>query len=74
MTAIQKALARVRAKANAGVAQIGYLVAMFKKSLSVHVTYEDYLRQLHGNDAFRAVILLAKDYKEAVTFREPVVE
>jgi chromosome partitioning protein len=53
---------------------VGYLVTMFNKALSVHVTYEGYLRQLHGGDVFDAMIPLAKDYKEAVTYRKPIVE
>ena len=47
---------------------------MYNKALSVHVTYEGYLRQLHGDDVFAATIPLAKDYKEAVTYRKPIVE
>ena len=64
----------VQAEANPGLALIGYLLSMYNKALSVHVTYEAYLRELHGDDAFRAVIPLAKDFKEAVTLRKPVVE
>ena len=53
---------------------MGYLVSMFNKSLSVHVTYEGFLRELHGEDVFSTVIPHAKDYKEAVTYRKPIVE
>ena len=42
---------------------------------SVHMTYEHYLRQLHGDDVFTAsVVPLAKDFKEAVTYRKPIIE
>ena len=47
---------------------------MYNKALSVHLTYESYLRGLHGEDVFAAMIPLAKDYKEAVTYRKPIVE
>ena len=53
---------------------LGYLVTMFNKALSVHVTYDGYLRELYGDDVFAAVVPLAKDFKEAVTFRKPIVE
>jgi chromosome partitioning protein len=74
LKAIRRTIARVQAEANARLALVGYLVSMFNKALSVHVTYESYLRELHGADVFAAVIPLAKDFKEAVTFRKPVVE
>lgn len=74
LKAIRRSIARVKAEANGSLALIGYLVTMFNKSLSVHVTYDAYLRQLHGDDVFATVIPLAKDYKEAVTYRKPIVE
>jgi chromosome partitioning protein len=74
LKAIRRTITRVRAEANAGLALIGYLVSMHNKSLSVHVTYEGYLRELHGEDVFATVIPQIKDYKEAVTFRKPIVE
>ena len=55
LKAIRRTIARVQAEANAGLALIGYLVTMFNKALSVHVTYEGYLRELHGDDVFAAV-------------------
>ena len=64
----------MQAEANGRLALIGYLVTMFNKALSVHVTYEGYLRELHGDDVFAAVVPHAKDYKEAVTYRKPIVE
>ena len=74
LKAIRRFIARAQAEANAGLALIGYLVTMYNKALSVHVTYESYLRELHEDDVFSAVIPLAKDFKEAVTLRKPVVE
>ena len=74
LKSIRRTIAHVQAEANPGLALIGYLLSMYNKALSVHVTYEAYLRELHGDDAFRAVIPLAKDFKEAVTLRKPVVE
>jgi chromosome partitioning protein len=74
LKSIRRTIAHVQAEANPGLALIGYLVTMYNKALSVHVTYESYLRELHGDDAFRAVVPLAKDFKEAVTLRKPVVD
>jgi chromosome partitioning protein len=58
--------------ANPGIALIGFLVTMFNKALSVHVTYESNLRALYSDDAFAVTIPLAKDFKEAVTLRKTV--
>ena len=74
LKAIRRVIARAQAEANAGLTLVGYLVTMFNKALSVHVTYDSYLRELHGPDVFQAMIPLAKDFKEAVTLRKPVVE
>jgi chromosome partitioning protein len=74
LKAIRRSIARVQAEANSGLTLIGYLVTMFNKALSVHVTYESYLRELHGEDVFATVVPLVKDFKEAVTYRKPIVE
>jgi chromosome partitioning protein len=74
LKAIRRTLARVKAGANPSLALIGYLVSMANKALSVHTTYEAYLRERHGADVFATVIPQAKDFKEAVTYRKPVVE
>ena len=74
LKAIRRTIARVRAEANSGLTLLGYLVSMYNKSLSVHVTYEGYLRELHGADVFTTVVPQIKDYKEAVTYRKPIVE
>jgi len=74
LKAIRRTIARVRAEANGGLALLGYLITMFNKSLSVHATYEAFLREMFGPDVFATVVPLAKDFKEAVTFRKPIVE
>jgi chromosome partitioning protein len=74
MKAIRRVIARVQDEANPNLALVGYLITMFNKSLGVHVTYENYLRQQYGAEVFSAVVPLAKDFKEAVTFRKPIVE
>jgi chromosome partitioning protein len=74
LKAIRRTIAHVQAEANPQLALVGYLVTLWNKALSVHVTYEGYLRQLHGADVFAAVFPLAKDFKEAVTYRKPIVE
>lgn len=74
MRSINRTFARVRSEANSRLALVGYLVSMFNKALSVHVTYEGYLRQLHGPDVFACVVPHIKDYKEAVTYRKPIAE
>jgi len=74
LKAIRRTIARVRAEANSGLTLLGYLVSMYNKSLLVHVTYEGYLRELHGEDVFTTVVPQIKDYKEAVTYRKPIVE
>src|SRR4029079_13809489 len=56
LKAIRRTIARVQAEANARLALVGYLVTMYNKALSVHVTYDGYLRQLHGADVFSGVI------------------
>ena len=48
-------------------------VTMFNKSLAVHAAYEADLRAIYGDDVFETVVPLAKDFKEAVTLRKPVV-
>jgi chromosome partitioning protein len=74
LKAIRRVISRVRGEVNGRLALIGYLVSMFNKSLSVHVTYEGFLRELHGEDVFSVLVPHIKDYKEAVTYRKPIVE
>ena len=45
---------------------------MFNKSLGIHTAYEHQLRTLYGEQVFRAIVPLAKDFKEAVAARQPV--
>ena len=72
LVAIRRSLARVRNEANPDLRLIGYLIAMFNKTLGVHISYEADLRQVYGDDVFHTVIPLAKDFKEAVILRQPV--
>ena len=74
LKAIRRTIAHVRSESNADLAMIGYLVSMYNKALSVHVTYAEYLRELHGDDVFASVVPMAKDFKEAVTYRKPISE
>jgi len=74
LKAIRRTIAHVRDEANDRLATIGILVSMYNKALSVHVTYQGYLREMHGADVFAAVVPLAADLKEAVTLRRPIVE
>jgi chromosome partitioning protein len=72
LVAIRRSIARVQAEANPGLKLVGYLIAMFNRSLGVHVSYEADLRQVYGRDVFDAVIPLATTFKEAVILRQPV--
>jgi chromosome partitioning protein len=74
LRAIRQTIARVRAEANDRLALLGILIQMFNKSLSVHVTYREALRGLHGADVFEAMVPLAADLKEAITLGRPIVE
>ncbi len=69
---LQRAIRRVQAGPNPDLVLVGYLVTMFVKTLSVHISYEADLREVYGDDVFRALVPLAKDFKEAVILRKPV--
>jgi chromosome partitioning protein len=72
LVAIRRSITRARHEANPSLQLIGYLIAMFNKTLGVHISYEADLRQVYGDDVFATVVPLAKDYKEAVILRQPV--
>lgn len=74
LRAIRQTISQVRTEANDRLALLGILIQMFNKSLSVHVTYREALRDLHGADVFEAMVPLATDLKEAVTLGRPIVE
>ena len=75
LKAIRRVIARARTEANPSLNLIGYLVTMFHKTLAVHVTYESYLRELHGApDVFGVTIPHSTDFKVAVTVRKPIIE
>lgn len=74
LRAVVRVIKRVREEANGDLALIGYLITMYHKALSVHATYEAHLRGLHAGDVFETMVPLAKDYKEAVAYRKPIVD
>jgi chromosome partitioning protein len=73
VAAIQDAIDHVRAGANPRLAVLGFLLTMYNKALAVHSGYAADLRALYGGDVFDAVVPHAKDFKEAVMLRKPVI-
>ena len=73
VAAIQDAIDHVRAGANPRLVVLGFLLTMFHKALAVHAGYATDLRAIYGDDVFESVVPLAKDFKEAVMLRKPVV-
>ncbi len=69
---IQRAFDLALAHHNPRLRLAGYLVTMFNKSLGIHTAYDHQLRALYGDQVFRSVVPLAKDFKEAVAARQPV--
>lgn len=50
----------------------GFLLSIFDRRLSVHLTYEAMLREMYGPAVFEAVVPRAKDFVEAVAHRRPI--
>jgi chromosome partitioning protein len=73
VAAIQGSIDHVRAGANPRLAVLGFLLTMFNKSLAVHAGYAADLRAIYGDAVFETVVPHAKDFKEAVMLRKPVV-
>jgi chromosome partitioning protein len=69
---VQEAIAAVQSGPNSGLRLAGYLLTMFDKRLTVHLTYEAMLREMYGSEVFTASIPRAKDFVEAVASRVPV--
>jgi chromosome partitioning protein len=69
---IQRAFDLALSKHNPRLRLAGYLVTLYNKTLGIHTAYEHQLRTLYGDQVFRAVVPLAKDFKEAVAARQPV--
>ena len=69
---VQEAIASVQSGPNPGLRLAGYLLTMFDKRLTVHLTYEAMLREMYGAEVFVASIPRAKDFVEAVAGRVPV--
>ncbi|WP_422931884.1 ParA family protein [Singulisphaera sp. PoT] len=74
VAAIQGSIDHVRAGANPRLKVLGFLLTMFNKSLAVHTGYAEDLRAIYGDAVFETNVPLAKDFKEAVMLRKPVVE
>ena len=72
ISAIQRAVARARREANPRLALLGYLITMYNQSLAIHKAYADQLRALYAADVFATMVPLAKDFKEAVSARQPI--
>lgn len=69
---IQRAFDLALSRHNPRLRLLGYLLTMFNRSLGIHTAYETQLRTLYGDRVFRAMVPLAKDFKEAVAARMPV--
>jgi chromosome partitioning protein len=69
---VQEAIAAVQAGPNRHLRLQGYLLTMFDKRLTVHVSYEAMLREMYGTDVFAASVPRAKDFIEAVASRVPI--
>lgn len=62
----------IRAEANPRLKLAGFLLSIFDRRLSVHVTYEGMLREMYSDAVFASVVPRAKDFIEAVAHRRPV--
>jgi chromosome partitioning protein len=69
---IQAAIAAVQAGPNPSLRLAGYLFTMFDKRLAIHLAYETRLRAMYGLDVFANPFPMAKDFKEAVSSRQPI--
>jgi chromosome partitioning protein len=73
VAAIQGSIDHVRAGANPRLAVLGFLLTMYHKALAVHAGYAADLRAIYGDTVFDTVVPHAKDFKESVMLRKPVV-
>ena len=69
---VQASILAVQSGPNPTLGLTGYLLTMYDKRLSVHVAYEEMLRDQYGPAVFAAVIPRAKDFVEAVAMRRPL--
>jgi chromosome partitioning protein len=69
---VQEAIAAVQSGPNPHLLLRGYLLTMFDKRLTVHLSYEAMLREMYGAEVFSASIPRAKDFIEAVAARVPI--
>src|SRR5206468_9920901 len=59
---VQEAIAAVQSGPNPDLRLAGYLLTMFDKRLTVHLTYEAMLRELYGEAVFATAFPRAKDF------------
>jgi chromosome partitioning protein len=69
---VERSIRAVRSGPNPSLRLLGYLLTMFDKRLTVHLTYEALLREMYGDLVFAATFPRAKDYIEAVAGRAPI--
>jgi chromosome partitioning protein len=69
---VERSIRAVRSGPNPSLRLLGYLLTMFDKRLTVHLTYEALLREMYGDLVFTATFPRAKDYIEAVAGRTPI--
>jgi chromosome partitioning protein len=69
---VQASILAVQSGPNPTLGLTGYLLTMYDKRLSVHVAYEEMLRDQYGPAVFAVVIPRAKDFVEAVAMRRPL--
>jgi chromosome partitioning protein len=71
---VQKVIDLAIEKYNPRLRLLGYLVTMHQKRLRVHTVYNRQLREMYGNQVFKATVPAQKDYKESVTLHQPVTQ
>jgi chromosome partitioning protein len=69
---VERSIRAVRSGPNPSLRLLGYLLTMFDKRLTVHLTYEALLREMYRDLVFTATFPRAKDYIEAVAGRTPI--
>jgi chromosome partitioning protein len=69
---VERSIRAVRSGPNPSLNLLGYLLTMYDRRLTVHLTYEAVLREMYGNLVFAAPFPRAKDYIEAVAGRRPI--
>lgn len=57
---------------NRAIINLGMVLTMVQTRLSVHIVFEEALREHHGEGVFRARVPMASDIKEAIFHHKPV--